>query len=51
MQDLLYEQKVKELDTLICHFGCYDLCQGQCKWTDESCVLHVPEGAFRLGWL
>jgi len=31
MQDLLYEQKVKELeelDTLICHFGCCDLCQG-----------------------
>jgi len=30
MQALLYEQKVKELDTLICHFGCCDLCQGQC---------------------
>jgi predicted alpha/beta hydrolase len=28
IQDLLYEQKVKELDTPICHFGCCDLCQG-----------------------
>ena len=30
MQDLLYDQKVKELDTLICHFGCCAACARRC---------------------